>query len=280
MGAGSCADSAGLQIPYYSIDGAIGEDPCKARCDGDIACSGYTYQGSTCFNYYVLSRLTVFTDWTVGPTIALESLHMDGILGVTGSNGVCMKKLNYLVVGSGACTDQNNNILPQAHIDGPIGDDECIERCDADHSCLGWRYTGLVCFNYFGKTTLTVYSDWLSIQQPRHDVDGLMSSGGGQGICNKKSGYKLMGKGVCADSTGESLPNAMLRGGVGVDACRERCNADSACLGYRYITSLCYNNFAQDALTVYTDWDRVDAVTATGWRFRNQSLHQCLPEEN
>lgn len=263
LGAGSCADSTRALLPYYQIAG-IASEACEQRCNDDLACVAYLYDSAAgvCVNNYLYSRFTTHLDWD-SFDFSLWSTTLDGVHTTLSFNfqGNCMKKLRYVEVGQGACGDQNGALLPVAMNRAGLGEVSCIERCDSDDSCLGYRYQSNLCYNVFGKTPLTGSFVWDSVDNVRPSSDGdiTITAVGNTGICHKKLQYDIVGGGGCATSQGEATPYVKI---VGVDLgdCRARCDADDACVGIYWAgqVNACNNIFMPgNELTVYNDWDQV-----------------------
>jgi len=260
VGTGHCADSTSMQkLPFFRV-GGIGEDVCIARCDGDNACLGYTYDGTDCLNFYGTTRLFVTWDpiWEEGPTTAFESTTIDGLwTGFGDSSAVCMKKLDYLNKGQGTCADENGVPLNWARIT-LAEENQCRSRCDLDVACFGYRYQGNLCHNFFGLVGLNAHSDWTTVKSDNTHNPAKVTSFGNTGFCIAKSMYESVGGGACADINLDLLPVARKLTTLSNKDCRERCDVDAACLGFRYVQNLCYNVFADEPLTAFTDWDLVD----------------------
>lgn len=260
VGTGHCADSTSTKkLPFFRI-GGIGEDACIARCDGDNACLGYSYHETDCFNFYGTTRLFVTWNpiWEEGPTTALEAVTIDGLWnGFGDSSAVCMKKLNYLNKGQGTCADENGVPLNWARIT-LAEESQCRSRCDVDVACLGYRYQGNLCYNFFGLVELRAHSDWTTVDSDNTHNPTKVTSFGNTGFCIAKSLYETVGGGACADANLDLLPVARKLTTLSNKDCRERCDVDAACLGFRYVQNMCYNVFAHEPLTVFTDWDTID----------------------
>jgi hypothetical protein len=260
VGTGHCADSLSAQkLPFFRIGGSIGEAACVARCDGDNACLGYTYDQTDCFNFYGTSRLTVTWDaaWEEGPTTQFESGTIDGLwTGFGDSSAMCKKKLDYLNVGQGSCADENGNFLNWAR--ATHDEENCRSLCDLDDACLAYRHVNNdLCYNFFGSVHLNV-SSWTTVDTSYTQNPTRVTSFGNTGFCIAKNLYELVGGGACADANGDLKPVARIGNGIGNKACRERCDVDPACIGFRYVQHLCYNVFGAEAMTVYNDWDAID----------------------
>jgi len=272
VGTGHCADSLAFprKLPFFRIGGSIGEDACVARCDGDNACLGYSYHETDCFNFYGTSRLTVTWDsaWEEGPTTQFESIHIDGLwTGYGDSSAICMKKLNFFNNGQLFCADENLHALNWA--EAPFAEEQtCRSLCDLDDACLAYRYVygnhddviQFMCFNFFGTLHLSAFSAWTNVNTEYNSQNPINVSPVqfSAASCLEKNPYEVVGGGACADANGDLLPVARKGDGIGNKACRERCDVDSACIGFRYSQNLCYNVFADEALTIFSDWDAID----------------------
>merc|ERR550534_3472546 len=115
-----------------------------------------------------------------------------------------------------------------------------------------------MCYNFFGSVHLNV-SSWTTVDTSyTQTTPTRVTSFGNTGFCIAKNPYELFGGGACADANGVLKPVARIGNGIGNKACRERCDVDPACIGFRYVQQLCYNVFGAEAMTVYNDWDAID----------------------
>lgn len=271
VGTGHCADSLfnPRKLPFFRIGGSIGEDACVARCDGDNACLGYSYHETDCFNFYGTSRLTVTWDlgWEEGPTTQFESTSFDGLkTGYGDSSAICMKKLNFFNNGQIFCADGNMHALNFARATTFAEERTCRTLCDLDDACLAYRYIygnstegiAFLCYNFFGAVHLSAFSGWTMVDTSYSSPNPVTVHPEGHGTCMAKNPYEVVGGGTCADANGDLLPVARKGNGIGNKACRERCDVDPACIGFRYIENLCYNVFADQALAFFNDWDAID----------------------
>lgn len=267
VGTGHCSDSMSVQkLPYFRIGGSIGETACVARCDGDNACLGYTYQGTDCFNFYGTTRLTVTwaSTWEEGPTTEFESTTIDGLwTGFGDSSASCMKKLDYLNVGQGTCANENGEPLNWARVTGLVEEGQCRSRCDVDDACLAYRWINNLCYNFFGLVELSAHLDWTTVSSDNSQMPTRVTSFGNTGFCIAKSTYESLGGGACADSNNDLLPIGRKLETLSNKDCRQRCDIDSACLGFRYVQNMCYNVFANEALTAFNDWDLLEQPLAS-----------------